>query len=145
MGTSVKRATAMTELYKKGESFAVPGVQVDGMDVLAVMQAAKEAVEYIRAGNGPMILEMKTYRFRGHSMSDPARYRSKEELADYKEQRDPLITLKQLMIGRKIADEDWFKAGEKTIKDKVSEAVEFASASPEPENDELYTDIYSDE
>jgi pyruvate dehydrogenase E1 component alpha subunit len=142
MGTSVARACSISELYKRGISFNIPGKQVNGMDVLEVQKAVEEAVAFIRAGNGPMILEMKTYRFRGHSMSDPAKYRTKEELASYKENNDPLINLKQLLVAEKFADEEWFQSLEKSIKEIVAEAVEFATNSNEPDPSELYTDIY---
>lgn len=141
MGTSVKRSTVVTELYKKGESFAIPGKQVDGMDVLEVIKAGKEAVEYVRAGNGPILLEMKTYRYRGHSMSDPAKYRSKDEVSNVKENSDPIDNLKKYIIAEHKIEEA-IKEIEKEIKIIVNDAVEFAKQSPEPNESELFTDIY---
>ncbi len=142
MGTSVQRSSSTTELYKRGEAFGIEGWQVDGMNVLAVKEAGEKAVAHCRAGKGPLILEMKTYRYRGHSMSDPAKYRSKEEVEEYKEKHDPLTQLKKVMEAEKAADEAWFKKLETEIKDKVNEAVEFAKASPEPDAGELWTDVY---
>ena len=141
MGTSVKRSHSTTELYKRGEGFAIPGRQVDGMDVMAVREAGREAVEYVRAGNGPMLLEMKTYRYRGHSMSDPAKYRSKDEVEEYKGKHDPIENLKAKMVSDKLITEDGFKDIEKEIKLIVNEAAEFAQASPEPPESELWTDV----
>jgi len=144
MGTSTKRSSAVTELYRRGESFGIPGKQVDGMDVIEVAKAAKEAVEHCRSGKGPFLLELKTYRYRGHSMSDPAKYRSKEEVELYKEQRDPIERLKGKILRDKIADEEALKAIEAEIKVIVNNAAEFAKTSPEPSEDELWTDILVD-
>ena len=141
MGTSLKRGSATTDLYRRGDGFGIPGKQVDGMDVLAVHAAGVEAVNYVRAGNGPFLLEMKTYRYRGHSMSDPAKYRSKEEVEDYKEHHDPIEGLKQKIIGGKNAKDEDFKTIEADIKKIVGEAAEFAQQSPEPPESELYTDV----
>jgi pyruvate dehydrogenase E1 component alpha subunit len=141
MGTSVKRSSATTELYRRGEAFGIPGKQVDGMDVLAVRAAGEEAVAHCRAGKGPFLLEMKTYRYRGHSMSDPAKYRSKEEVEMYKEQRDPIERLKGKLIRENIASEDALKAIEADIKAIINDAAEFAKNSPEPDASELWTDI----
>lgn len=141
MGTSVKRSSAVTDLYRRGEAFGITGKQVDGMDVLAVREAALEAVEHCRSGKGPFLLEMKTYRYRGHSMSDPAKYRSKEEVELYKEQRDPIERLKARLLKEKIADEKDFKPIEDEIKLIVNDAAEFAKNSPEPDEAELWTDI----
>jgi pyruvate dehydrogenase E1 component alpha subunit len=138
MGTSVARSTAMTELYKKGESFAIPGKQVNGMDIFEVMKIGKEAVDFVRSGKGPMLLEMKTYRYRGHSMSDPAKYRTKEEVDSFKNNHDPITKLAQ-----HINDEAALKKIEKEVKEVVAEAIEFAQTSPEPDESELYTDVYS--
>lgn len=143
MGTSVKRASSTTDLYKRGEGFGIPGKQVNGMDVLAVREAGREAVAYVKSGKGPFVLEMKTYRYRGHSMSDPAKYRSKEEVEDYKEHRDPIEALKNRILTEKIASEDDLKAVEKTIKETVNAAAEFAKESPEPPESELWTDVAS--
>ncbi len=145
MGTSVKRSHSTTELYRRGEAFGIPGKQVNGMDVLEVYRAGKEAVDYVRSGKGPYVLEMKTYRYRGHSMSDPAKYRSKEEVSDYKEHHDPINSLKDWMIAEKIIKEDALKDIDKDIKSIVNDAAEFAKNSPEPDASELYTDILLDE
>lgn len=141
MGTSVKRSHSMTELYRRGEGFDIPGIQVDGMDVVAVREAGLKAVEHIRAGKGPILLEMKTYRYRGHSMSDPAKYRTKEELQDYKDTKDPIENFKNLLIKENILDEAELKSLDKEIKKVVAEAAEFAQESPEPDADELWTDV----
>ena len=141
MGTSVKRSSATTELYRRGEAFGIPGKQVDGMDVLAVQAAGAEAVAHCRAGKGPFLLEMKTYRYRGHSMSDPAKYRSKEEVEMYKEQRDPIERLKGMMLREQLATEESLKTIETDIKSIVNAAAEFAKESPEPDASELWTDI----
>lgn len=141
MGTSVKRASSTTELYKRGASFAIPGEQVNGMDVLAVKKAGEDALSYCREGNGPMILEMKTYRYRGHSMSDPAKYRSKEEVNEYKEHRDPIETVKHWLIEEHGMAEDELKAVDKEIRAHMKEVEEFAKSSPEPEESELWTEV----
>ena len=141
MGTSVNRASAEDQLYRRGESFRIEGVQVDGMDVLAVRGAAQKAVEWVRGGNGPILLEMKTYRYRGHSMSDPAKYRSREEVQDVREKRDPIEHAKKEMLELGFADEDWFKAIDKEIRAEVTEAADFAEQAPEPPLGELYTDV----
>ncbi|MBO0334972.1 pyruvate dehydrogenase (acetyl-transferring) E1 component subunit alpha [Sneathiella sp. CAU 1612] len=141
MGTSVKRSSAQTELYKRGDSFNVPGEQVDGMDVFAVAAAGKKAVDYVRAGKGPYILEMKTYRYRGHSMSDPAKYRSKEEVNKKRAEHDPIDHLRQTMLDDKINTEDELKEIDREIKAIIADAVEFAQNSPEPQPEELYTDV----
>ena len=144
MGTSVARAASTPELYKRGESFGITGRQVDGMDVLAVHEAGKAAAEFVRAGNGPIILEMKTYRYRGHSMSDPAKYRSKEEVEKFKEERDPIERMKAKLLREKLASEDDFKAIDKVIKEQIREVEEFAKDSPFPDDSELFTDIYNE-
>jgi len=142
MGTSVARAAGMTDLWRRGESFGIPGKQVDGMDIEAVYSAVMEATAYVRAGNGPILLEMKTYRYRGHSMSDPAKYRSKEEVEEYKEKRDPIERLRKIILENKYAGEDALKAIDKEVKDIVVEAAEFAVSEPEPDLSELYTNVY---
>lgn len=144
MGTSVKRSSATTELYRRGEAFGIPGKQVDGMDVIAVKEAGDEAVAHCRAGKGPFLLEMKTYRYRGHSMSDPAKYRSKEEVEMYKEQRDPIERLKAKIIKGNVADENKLKTIENDIKAIVNEAAEFSKNSPEPPESELWTNVTQD-
>jgi pyruvate dehydrogenase E1 component alpha subunit len=142
MGTSVKRSSYTTDLYHRGESMGIPGMQVDGMDIMEVIKAGKEATEYVRSGKGPIILEMKTYRYRGHSMSDPAKYRSKEEVEEMKEHRDPIEGLKKIILEGKHLTEDALKDIEKKIRDDLNEVVEFCKASPEPDYEELWTDVY---
>ena len=141
MGTSVKRSHSTTELFRRGEGFGIPGKQVDGMDVLAVREAGREAVAHVRAGNGPFLLEMKTYRYRGHSMSDPAKYRSKEEVEGYKEHHDPIDGLKARLLRDGVLTEDLMKTLEKEVKDIVGVAAQFAQDSPEPPESELWTDV----
>jgi pyruvate dehydrogenase E1 component alpha subunit len=139
MGTSVQRHAA-GDLYRRGEAYGIPGERVNGMDVFAVRNAARQALDYIRGGNGPYLLEMETYRYRGHSMSDPAKYRTKEEVADYKEHRDPIDHLKVMMEEAGIK-EDELKAIDKEIKEIVNESADFAQQSPEPDPSELWTDV----
>ena len=141
MGTAVKRASSEVEFYRRGESFKIPGVQVDGMDVLAVRAAMDQAVASVRAGNGPILLEMKTYRYRGHSMSDPAKYRSKDEVKMVRSNQDPIERVKEALLIQKIASEDELKAIDKEIKSIVMDAANFAQECPEPDASELYTDI----
>lgn len=142
MGTSVKRASASTELYRRGDAYDIPGQQVDGMDVVAVNAAAKKAVAQARK-KGPVLLEAKTYRYRGHSMSDPAKYRTREEVQEVRAERDPIDQLRERMLKAKMADEDKFKEIDKNIRAIVNEAATFAQDSPEPAPEELYTDIYA--
>ncbi|OUS15600.1 pyruvate dehydrogenase (acetyl-transferring) E1 component subunit alpha [Rhodospirillales bacterium 47_12_T64] len=145
MGTSTARSSAnSTELYHRGNAYGIPGMQVDGMDVVAVREAAKIAVEHARSGKGPYIMEMMTYRYRGHSMSDPAKYRSKEEVQKVREERDPIERLRALMLKKKIIDEAGMKQIDKDVKAIVSKSAEFAQSSPEPDPSELYTDVYAD-
>ncbi len=141
MGTSVERSSAETHFYKRGSSFNIPGEQVDGMDVQAVQAAAEKALDWCRAGKGPIILEMKTYRYRGHSMSDPAKYRTREEVTAVREKRDPIDHLGQKLLADKLASEDDLKAIDKDIRQIVNAAAEFATESPEPDPAELYTDV----
>jgi pyruvate dehydrogenase E1 component alpha subunit len=141
MGTSVERSSAETHFFKRGASFNIPGEQVDGMDVLAVKAAADKAVKWCREGNGPIILEMKTYRYRGHSMSDPAKYRTREEVDQYREKRDPIDHLRATLIENKYATEDELKELDKEIRGIVNHAAEFAQTSPEPDPAELWTEI----
>jgi pyruvate dehydrogenase E1 component alpha subunit len=143
MGTSVARSSAVSDFSKRGSSFGIPGVKVDGMDVEAVHAAAEEAFAHCRSGKGPIILEMKTYRYRGHSMSDPAKYRSKEELAEVREKRDPIENFGKKLLDQGIVTEEDLKALDKQIKATVVAAAEFATESPEPGIAELYTDIYA--
>ncbi|WP_375285337.1 pyruvate dehydrogenase (acetyl-transferring) E1 component subunit alpha [Marinicauda pacifica] len=141
MGTSVKRSSSETHLYKRGVSFNIPGEEVDGMDVVAVNDAAAKAAEHARSGNGPYILEMKTYRYRGHSMSDPAKYRTREEVDDIRSHSDPIEGAKKKILEAGYADEDALKKMDKEIKEIVSDSADFARESPEPNPDELYTDV----
>jgi pyruvate dehydrogenase E1 component alpha subunit len=143
MGTSVNRASAENELYRRGESFRIPGRQVDGMDVLAVKAAADEAVAWSREGNGPILLEMKTYRYRGHSMSDPAKYRSREEVQKMRAEHDPIDQVKRRLLDAGILDEEALKMIDREVKDIVAEATEFATDSPEPDPSEVWTDVYA--
>ena len=141
MGTAVGRASAQTELYRRGESIGIPGVQVDGMDVLAVKAAGDAAVKHARSGKGPILMEMKTYRYRGHSMSDPAKYRTKEEVQRVRSERDPIDHLREMILASGVAAEADLKALDREVKEIVTEAAEFAQNSPEPDPSELYTDI----
>jgi pyruvate dehydrogenase E1 component alpha subunit len=140
MGTSVNRASSEDQLYRRGESFRIPGIQVDGMDVLAVRGAAETAMEWTRAGKGPVLLELKTYRYRGHSMSDPAKYRSRDEVQAVRDKSDPIEGLKRELekVG---VGEDELKAIEKEIKAIVADAAAFAEESPEPDLSELHSDV----
>jgi pyruvate dehydrogenase E1 component alpha subunit len=140
MGTSVERSASEPLFYKRGESFRIPGIQVDGMDVLAVRGAAETALEWTRSGKGPIILELKTYRYRGHSMSDPAKYRTREEVQDYREHHDPIDRAGKDLEALGVKEEE-LKAIDKEIKDIVVEAAKFAEEAPEPAPDELYTDV----
>lgn len=141
MGTSVKRSSSEVELYKRGISFNIPGEAVDGMDVLAVLEAGQRAVKHCREGKGPYILEMKTYRYRGHSMSDPAKYRTGDEVKSVKENQDPIENIKKKMAEQFNIAEEELKDIEKRVKMTVNEAAEFAQTSPEPDPSELWTDI----
>jgi pyruvate dehydrogenase E1 component alpha subunit len=140
MGTSVNRASAEDQLYRRGESFRIPGIQVDGMDVLAVRGAARTALEWVRAGKGPILLELKTYRYRGHSMSDPAKYRSREEVQSVRDKSDPIEAVKRELATAGVK-EDEIKKIDTEIKRIVAEAADFAEQSPEPDARELYTDV----
>lgn len=141
MGTSIERASAMTDFYKRGEGFDIPGMQVDGMDVLAVKAAAEKANEWCRSGKGPYILEMATYRYRGHSMSDPAKYRDKEEVNKMRKESDPIENMRKLLLDNDFSTEEALKAIDKEVKIKVSAAAEFAQQSKQPDPSELYTDV----
>ena len=140
MGTAVSRSSAETEFYRRGTAFRIPGMDVDGMDVLAVRSAADIAVRHVRAGNGPVLMELNTYRYRGHSMSDPAKYRSREEVQEVREKKDPIEHLKADMLAAGVG-EDVLKEIEKRVRAQVVEAADFAENSPEPEAAELYTDV----
>jgi pyruvate dehydrogenase E1 component alpha subunit len=141
MGTAIGRSTAGPELYKRGAAHNIPGEQIDGMDVEAVHAAGLKAAEWVRSGNGPMILEMKTYRYRGHSMSDPAKYRTREEVQEVREKRDPIEHFGQRLVGRGIFNDDALKALDKDVRAVINHAAEFATDSPEPDPAELYTDV----
>ena len=140
MGTAVTRAAAGLDLCDRGKGYGIPGMQVDGMDVLAVRAAGEIALEHCRSGKGPYILEMKTYRYRGHSMSDPAKYRTREEVDSMRKQHDPIDQLKDMLV-REGIDESALKDLDKEVKKQVTEATDFALTSPLPHVDELYTDI----
>ncbi len=144
MGTSIERASATTELYQRGQAHGIPGEAVDGMDVVAVRDATRRVAEIVRA-KGPYILEMKTYRYRGHSMSDPAKYRSKEEVAQVRKEQDPIDTLRDRLLADGLTDEAKLRDIDRDIKAVVTEAADFAQASPEPDPSELYTDILAGE
>jgi pyruvate dehydrogenase E1 component subunit alpha len=141
MGTSVSRSSAQTDFSKRGTSFNIPGEQVDGMDVRAVKAAGEKAVAWCRAGNGPIILEMATYRYRGHSMSDPAKYRSREEVERIRTERDPIEQVRARLLKSKRASEDELKKVDASVRDVVNEASEFATNDPEPDPSELWTDV----
>ncbi len=141
MGTSTARSSAETDFSHRGLSFKIPGIQVDGMDVRAVHAASELATNWCREGNGPIILEMLTYRYRGHSMSDPAKYRTKEEVQKMRAEQDPIEQVKARVFDKKWATEDELKAIDKEVRDIVADAAEFAQSDPEPDVSELYTDI----
>jgi pyruvate dehydrogenase E1 component alpha subunit len=144
MGTAVERASALAEeLYNRGIAFGIQGERVDGMDVTTVKDAGERALASVRSGNGPMILEMRTYRYRGHSMSDPAKYRTREEVQDVREHRDPIeLVRKRLLEGAHATDEE-LKEIDRAVRQVVNEAAEFAQADPEPDPAELFTDVYA--
>jgi pyruvate dehydrogenase E1 component alpha subunit len=142
MGTSIERSSSEIRLYKRGVSFNIQGEEVDGMDVLAVRDAAEKAADHARSGKGPVILEMKTYRYRGHSMSDPMKYRTREEMEEVRKTRDPIDHVAQRLEAEGWADEATMKAIDADVKKIVMEAAEFARSSPEPDPRELTTDVY---
>jgi len=141
MGTAVARASASVELYRRGDAYGIPGMQVNGMDVIEVRKAGEKAVAHCRAGKGPIILEMKTYRYRGHSMSDPAKYRTKEEVSKIRKESDPIDTLRGFLLENKLAGEDALKEIDRDVKAIITKAAEFAQQSPEPDPSELFTDV----
>ncbi|MBB5223503.1 pyruvate dehydrogenase E1 component alpha subunit [Amaricoccus macauensis] len=143
MGTSLKRGSSTPALYTRGQAFGIPGEAVDGMDVLAVAEAGARAAAHCRSGEGPYILEMNTYRYRGHSMSDPAKYRTREEVQKVREERDPIDHLRDQLLKRSVATEEQLKGIDRTIKGIVSDAAQFAQDSPEPDPAELWTDVYA--
>ena len=144
MGTSQKRSTSSPDIYTRGEAFGIPGEAVDGMDVLAVKEAGDKAVAHCRSGKGPYILEIKTYRYRGHSMSDPAKYRTRDEVQKMRDEKDAIEHVRDLLLSGSHATEDDLKAIDKEIKEIVNASAEFAKESPVPSAEELWTDIYAD-
>jgi pyruvate dehydrogenase E1 component alpha subunit len=144
MGTSIERASSQTNLARRGASFDIPGEQVDGMDVRMTYDAAKRAIEYARSGQGPYIIEMMTYRYRGHSMSDPAKYRSRDEVATMRAEHDPIEQVKNRILEKKYATEESLKAVEAEVRAIVTEAADYATADAEPDAAELWTDVYAE-
>ena len=144
MGTAQRRSTSTPDIYTRGEAFGIPGEAVDGMDVLAVKAAGEKAVKHCRSGEGPYILEVKTYRYRGHSMSDPAKYRTREEVQKIRDEKDAIEHVRELLLTGGHATEEDLKAIDKEIKAVVNKAADFAKESPEPAPEELWTDIYAD-
>jgi pyruvate dehydrogenase E1 component alpha subunit len=143
MGTSVARASATINLHKRGASFDIPGERVDGMDVRAVKAAGDKAAKWCRDGNGPIILEMLTYRYRGHSMSDPAKYRSKEEVDKVRTEHDPIEQVRSRLLKKGFANEDALKKMDASVRARINEAAEFATVDTEPDASELWTDVYA--
>jgi pyruvate dehydrogenase E1 component alpha subunit len=144
MGTSITRSSASHDLVSRGAPFDIPGHQVDGMNVIAVKQSVEDAMEHVRGGKGPYILEMQTYRYRGHSMSDPAKYRTRDEVSRMRQEHDPIDQVKKRLIDGGMADEGKLKEIDKEIKDIITAAADFAQQSPEPDPSELWTDVYAD-
>ncbi|MHA7818389.1 MAG: pyruvate dehydrogenase (acetyl-transferring) E1 component subunit alpha [Erythrobacter sp.] len=144
MGTSTKRSSAETRFYRRGTSFRIPGMEVNGMDVLEVRAAAEVAFKHVREGKGPVLMELNTYRYRGHSMSDPAKYRTREEVQEQREHHDPIERLKKVLVDANHGEDD-LKAIDKDIRKIVTEAADFSESSPEPEPSELYTDVLVEE
>ena len=145
MGTSVERSTVQTTFYKRGEAFGLPGCKVDGMDVLAVRKTISEAVEHVRNKKSPYIVEAMTYRYRGHSMSDPAKYRTRDEVTKMRKDRDPINGLGELLISNNATDQETLKEIDKKIKKIIQKAAEYAQESPEPNSEELFSDVYIEE
>ena len=145
MGTAISRSSSTPDLYTRGAAFGIPGELVNGMDVLAVKEAGLKAAKHCRAGKGPYILEMKTYRYRGHSMSDPARYRTRQEVNKVKDEQDPIDLIKQMLLKKKYSTEEKLKELDQEIKQLITQAADFAQQSPEPDENELWTDIYQGE
>ena len=141
MGTSVNRSSAMRDFSKRGQSFNIPGEQVDGMDVRAVKEAAVRAAQWCRAGNGPIILDMQTYRYRGHSMSDPAKYRSKDEVQKMREEHDPIEQVRARVLASGLSSEAELKTIDAEIRARIAEAADFAAHAPDPDPSELWTDV----
>ncbi|PEQ11245.1 pyruvate dehydrogenase (acetyl-transferring) E1 component subunit alpha [Novosphingobium sp. PC22D] len=140
MGTSIKRGSAETHFYRRGTAFRIPGMDVNGMDVLEVRRAAEIAIEFVRGDNGPVLMELNTYRYRGHSMSDPAKYRTREEVQGVREKRDPIEHAKAELIEMGVSEAS-LKELDKRVRATVTEAADFAESSPEPDASELYTDV----
>mgnify|MGYP006091667199 FL=1 len=141
MGTSVKRSSNVTELYKLGLGYDIPSAPVDAMNVINVHHAVSKAANRARNGDGPSLLEFRTYRYKGHSMSDPANYRSKEELENYKD-KDPIEQVKNILLNKKILSQEEIESVDKNIKEQVKKSVEFAEKSPYPNKKEIFSDIY---
>jgi pyruvate dehydrogenase E1 component alpha subunit len=141
MGTSTIRHAAGQELFMRGAAYGIPGEAVNGMSIIAVREAATRALEHARSGQGPYILEMNTYRYRGHSMSDPAKYRSKEEVTKMREQHDPIDQLKEKLLADGLIDEAGLKELDREVKAIVTEAADFSQTSPEPDPSELWTNV----
>ncbi|MCF3932610.1 pyruvate dehydrogenase (acetyl-transferring) E1 component subunit alpha [Acuticoccus sp. M5D2P5] len=141
MGTSVERASSTTNLSQRGRSFEIPGEQVDGMEVEKVHAAVSKALAHARSGKGPYILEMLTYRYRGHSMSDPAKYRSRDEVNEYREKHDPIEHVREILLKKHKMSEDDIKTIDKRVREEVNASAEFAQAEPEPAPEELWTDV----
>jgi pyruvate dehydrogenase E1 component alpha subunit len=144
MGTSIERASGQPNLSRRGQGFDIPGEQVDGMDVRMTRDAARRAIEHARGGEGPYILEMLTYRYRGHSMSDPAKYRSKDEVATMRAEHDPIEQVRKRILDNKYGTEESLKKVETEVRAIVTEAADFATADQEPDASELWTDVYAD-
>ena len=143
MGTAQERSTSSPEIYTRGDSFGIKGEAVDGMDVVAVRDAGVKAAAHCRAGKGPYILEIKTYRYRGHSMSDPAKYRTREEVQKMRAQRDPIESIRSILVSEKLSTDEEIKIIDKEIKEIVNSCAEYAKESPEVPAEELWTDIYA--
>jgi pyruvate dehydrogenase E1 component alpha subunit len=144
MGTSVDRASARTDLFHRGVAYGIPGEQVDGMDVVAIYEAGQKAIEHARSGEGPIILEMLTYRYRGHSMSDPAKYRTRDEVNKMRSEHDPIDHLRARLIENGVATEAALTAVERKVREIVAEAAQFAQDCPEPDPAELWTDVLAE-
>jgi pyruvate dehydrogenase E1 component alpha subunit len=140
MGTAISRATAQIQCHRRGEAFSIPAKQIDGMDIRVVKAAAEEAIEWCRSGKGPYLLEILTYRYRGHSMSDPAKYRSKEEVERMREEHDPIEQVRLRLLADGVSEEE-LKKIDASVRKIVAEAVEFATADKEPDANELFTDV----
>jgi pyruvate dehydrogenase E1 component alpha subunit len=141
MGTSIERSAATTDFSQRGRSFDIPGEQVDGMDVRAVKAAGERVVAWVREGNGPYILEMLTYRYRGHSMSDPAKYRTREEVQKMREEHDPIEQVRRRLLEGRLVSEDEMKTIDAQVRAVVNASAEFAQSDPEPDESELWTDV----